>query len=451
MGTLFGTDGIRDKANQGNMTADTALKLGRAVALYFKEHDADSDVRPTIVIGRDPRLSGSMLESALAAGICSAGLDVRLLGVVPTPAVAQIAVQSGAVAGLVVSASHNPFFDNGIKVFKGTGFKLSDDEEAMIEQLLADEPVDLPVGEEVGTVFTMLNATELYSDFCINVLPAGKPLEGLKLALDCSNGATSECAETIFESLGAVVETIHNDPDGININDNCGSQHTDDLRAKVLEMGADAGLAFDGDGDRLIAVDEKGTELTGDQIMAICAKAYKDHDRLINNRVVATVMSNVGFHAAMKSLGIETDTSGVGDRKVLELMKQEGAVLGGEDSGHMIFLDCHTTGDGIVSALKLMQVLKESNGKLSRLSKIMSPYPQKLINVDVRDKPPVESVEGLVSAIVEAENELGDEGRVLIRYSGTQPMCRVMVEGPTEGKTCAIAERLANVVKECIG
>jgi phosphoglucosamine mutase len=451
MGVLFGTDGVRDKANQGSMTVETALKLGRAVALYFREGHADDEVRPTLVIGRDPRLSGSMLEAALAAGICSAGVDVRLLGVVPTSAVAQIAIQSGAVAGLVVSASHNPFYDNGIKVFKGTGFKLNDEEEERIETLFQAESVALPTGADVGTVFSMENASEIYTGFCMDVLPDGRPLDGLKLILDCSNGATSECAGHIFESLGATVGTIHNDPDGININDQCGSQHTLDLSAKVVEAGANAGLAFDGDGDRLIAVDEKGEELPGDQIMAICAKAYKDRGALNGNRVVATVMSNIGFHAAMKSLGIETDTAGVGDRKVLELMQQNAAVLGGEDSGHMIFLDCHTTGDGIVSGLKLMQVLKESDGSLSDLAKVMTPYPQKLINVDVRHKPPVDEVEGIARAVAEAEAELGKEGRILIRYSGTQPMCRVMVEGPTEKITNEIAERLAGVIKEYIG
>jgi len=304
MGILFGTDGVRDKANQGSMTVETALKLGRAVAVYFRDGHADDEVRPTIVIGRDPRLSGPMLEAALTAGICSAGVDVRLLGVVPTPAVAQIAIQTGAAAGLVVSASHNPYYDNGIKVFKGTGFKLSDEEEGRIEDLFSTEAVDLPTDADVGTVFSMENASEVYAGFCVDVLPGDRPLDGLKLILDCSNGATSSCAGPIFESLGATVETIHNEPDGININDRCGSQHTQDLSAKVLESAADAGLAFDGDGDRLIVVDEQGEVLTGDQIMAICAKACKERGALSGNRVVATVMSNIGFHAAMKALGI---------------------------------------------------------------------------------------------------------------------------------------------------
>jgi phosphoglucosamine mutase len=451
MGQLFGTDGVRDKANQGNMTVETALQLGRAVAQYFSGGHADDEVRPTIVIGRDPRLSGAMLEAALAAGICSAGVDVRLLGVVPTPAVAQLAVQSGAVAGLVVSASHNPFYDNGIKVFNGAGFKLRDEEEDEIEKLCLTPPADLPTGADVGSVFSMENAAEMYTDFCVGVLPQGRPLNGLRLILDCSNGATSACAGDIFERLGATVETIHDEPDGININDRCGSQHTQDLSARVVEAGADAGLAFDGDGDRLIAVDENGDELTGDQILAICAKAYMERGALNGNIVIATVMSNIGFHAAMKKSGIATASADVGDRKVLELMQRHAAVLGGEDSGHMIFLDCHTTGDGIVSGLKLMQVLKESGCGLSDLAKVMTPYPQKLINVDVRRKPPIEEVEGLAAAVADAEAELGAEGRILIRYSGTQSMCRVMVEGPTEDVTTEIAEQLADAVREFIG
>ena len=451
MQKLFGTDGVRDKANQGSMTVETVMKLGRAVARYFRNEQPEAPVRPSIVIGRDPRISGSMLEAALAAGICSAGVDVRLLGVVPTPAVAAVSIQTGAVAGLMVSASHNPFYDNGVKVFRGDGFKLSDKEELEIEALFFEEDAELPLMEEIGTVFHMENAIEQYAAFCRNTAAEDQPLEGLSLVLDCSNGATSSCAEAVFTDLGAAVTVIHNEPDGININDNCGSQHTEDLAARVRELSADAGLAFDGDGDRLIAVDENGCELTGDQILAICARSYLDSGALNNQRVVATVMSNVGFHAAMKSLGIETECAGVGDRSVLELMQQTGAVLGGEDSGHMIFLDCHTTGDGIVSGLKLMQTLKKSDQPLSDLAQVMTPFPQKLINVDVSEKPPIETVPGITDAVAAAEAELGDKGRVLLRYSGTQPMCRVMVEGPTQEVTNAVAARLAEAVKENIG
>ena len=450
MGKLFGTDGVRDRANTGNMKVETALKLGRAVALYFK-HQVSDDTWPAIIIGRDPRLSGTMLESALAAGVCSAGVDAHLLGVVPTPAVAVLAAETGAVAGLMVSASHNPFFDNGIKVFKGDGFKLSDAEETEIERLCFEDEPQLPIDDAVGTIYQLGNAADIYTDFCRAVMEGDRPLEGLKLVVDCSNGATSECAGPVFDGLGATVALIHNAPDGININDGCGSQHTESLCAKVMSIGADAGLAFDGDGDRLIAVDEKGRELTGDQIMAICAKAYKESGQLKNNKVVATVMSNVGFHAAMKSIGVDVETAGVGDRMVLERMRSSGAVLGGEDSGHMIFLDGHTTGDGIVSALKLLSAMKRAGRPLSELARIMTPFPQVLINVDVREKPPIEEVDAIQAAIEEAEAELGDEGRVLVRYSGTQPMCRVMVEGPTEAQTQAIAKRLADLVVEVLG
>jgi len=429
------------------------LQIGRATAYTCKECHKEKGTRPRIIIGKDTRLSGYMLENALTAGITSMGVDVLLLGPIPTPAVAFITQSMRADAGLMISASHNPYFDNGIKIFGRTGYKLPDEMEAEIEDLVLSGRINniRAVAQDVGKARRIDDAMGRYIEFCKNTFPADMTLDGMKVVLDCSNGATYKCAPLIFSELGADVTTIHASPDGMNINDHCGSQHTQDLQTKVKGMGADIGLAFDGDGDRLIAVDENGGELTGDQIMAICAKAYKDAGALKNNRVVATVMSNVGFHAAMKELDIEVDVAGVGDRLVLELMKQNDAVVGGEDSGHMIFLDCHTTGDGIVSALKLVNTLKQSGSKLSELAQVMTPFPQKLINVDVKEKPPIEEVEGVQKAIAEAEAELGENGRVLIRYSGTQPMCRVMVEGPSEEQTRAIADRLVSVVKECIG
>ncbi len=453
MGKLFGTDGVRGMANDGNMTAEMALLIGRALAYTCREHHLEHNTRPRIIIGKDTRLSGYMLENALTAGITSMGVDVLLLGPIPTPAVAFITQSMRADAGLVISASHNPYQDNGIKIFGRTGYKLPDDIEAEIEGLVLDGSINdiRAVAQDIGKAKRIDDAMGRYIEFCKNTFPSNMTLDGMKVVLDCSNGATYKCAPLIFAELGAKVTTIHAEPNGTNINENCGSQHTGDLSAKVTELSADIGLAFDGDGDRLIAVDESGAELTGDQIMAICAKSYKEAGNLLNNRVVATVMSNVGFHAAMKELGIEVETAGVGDRLVLEMMKKTNAVIGGEDSGHMIFLDCHTTGDGIVSALKLTSILKQSGVTLSALSRIMTPFPQKLINVDVHQKPPIEEVEGVAAALSEAEAELGGKGRILIRYSGTQPMCRVMVEGPTEKQTNAIAERLAAVVKECIG
>jgi phosphoglucosamine mutase len=325
--------------------------------------------------------------------------------------------------------------------------------EAEIEDLVLSGRINniRALAQEVGKARRIDDAMGRYIEFCKNTFPNNRTLDGMKVVLDCSNGATYKCAPLIFSELGADVTVIHASPDGVNINDNCGSQHTQDLQTKVKGLNADIGLAFDGDGDRLIAVDETGSELTGDQIMAICVKAYKESGELKNNKVVATVMSNVGFHVAMKELGVDVEVAGVGDRLVLELMKEKDAVLGGEDSGHMIFLDCHTTGDGIVSALKLVNTLKESGGKLSQLAKVMNSFPQKLINLDVKEKPPIAEVPSIMNVITEVENELADKGRVLVRYSGTQPMCRVMVEGPTEQITHAAAEKIATVVKDEIG
>ncbi|MCF7818758.1 MAG: phosphoglucosamine mutase [Kiritimatiellales bacterium] len=453
MGKLFGTDGVRGMANEGNMTAEMALQIGRATAYTCKEHHSEKGTRPRIIIGKDTRLSGYMLENALTAGITSMGVDVLLLGPIPTPAVAFITQSMRADAGIVISASHNPYYDNGIKIFSRTGYKLPDSMEAEIEELVLSGRINniRPVAQEVGKAKRIDDAMGRYIEFCKKTFPAGMTLDGMKVVLDCSNGATYKCAPLIFSELGAEVTTIHAEPNGMNINDNCGSQHTQDLRTKVKGLKADVGLAFDGDGDRLIAVDENGKELTGDQIIAICTKYYKDHGLLANNLVVGTVMSNIGFHVALKELGIDTEVSDVGDRCVLELMQQRAAVLGGEDSGHIIFHNHHTTGDGIVSALQLLGIMRETGQTLSSLAKIMTVFPQVLINIDVREKPPIPEIKKLQAAIVAAEAELADKGRVLVRYSGTQPMCRVMVEGPTKEATNEIATRLAAIVKECIG
>jgi len=453
MGKLFGTDGVRGMANEGNMTAEMVLQVGRATAYTCREHHAEKGTRPRIIIGKDTRLSGYMLENALTAGITSMGVDVLLLGPIPTPAVAFITQSMRADAGIVISASHNPYFDNGIKIFARTGYKLPDEMEAEIEDLVLSGHINdiRPVAQEVGKAKRIDDAMGRYIEFCKNTFPDDMTLDGMKVVLDCSNGATYKCAPLIFSELGAEVTTIHANPNGMNINDNCGSQHTQDLCAKLKDVAADVGLAFDGDGDRLIAVDETGKELTGDQIIAICTKHYKDNGLLENNLVVGTVMSNIGFHVALRELGIETDVSDVGDRYVLELMRKREAVLGGEDSGHIIFHNFHTTGDGIVSALQLLAIMHKTGSKLSELANVMKVFPQVLINLDVAEKPPISEIEKLQKAIAEAEAELGDKGRVLIRYSGTQPLCRVMVEGPTEELTKKIADHLANVVKDTIG
>ncbi len=450
MGRMFGTDGVRGIANVHPMTAEMALEIGRAAAYVCKKHPKQ---RHTIVIGKDTRISGYMLESALTAGICSMGVDVLLAGPLTTPGIAFITRSMRADAGIVISASHNPYQDNGIKIFSRNGFKLPDAEEDAIEDLITSGRIkDMrPTAAEIGKAARIDDANGRYIVFCKNTFPEDQGLEGMNIVLDCANGATYRIAPTIFSELGAAVTAIHCEPNGVNINDHCGSQHTEDLSAKVRAVGADAGLAFDGDGDRLIAVDEKGAQITGDHVMAICANMYKELGLLSNNLVVATVMSNFGFFSALKRLGIQEGVSRVGDRYVLEMLQEKGGVLGGEESGHVIFLDRHTTGDGIITALQLLRAMKRDGRKLSEMAQIMTLSPQKIHNVDVRDKPPLEDIPELQKAIREAEAELGDRGRVLIRYSGTQAMCRVMVEGPTQQMTDRLTRTLADAVRRCIG
>jgi len=450
MGRMFGTDGVRGIANVHPMTAEMALEIGRATAYVCKKHKTR---RHKIVIGKDTRVSGYMLESALTAGICSMGVDVLLAGPISTPGIAFITHSMRADAGMVISASHNPYQDNGIKIFSRNGFKLPDAEEDEIEELITSGRIkDIrPTADEIGKAYRIEDANGRYIVFCKNTFPEDQTLEGMKIVIDCANGATYKIAPTVFSELGAAVETIHCEPNGVNINDHCGSQHTQDLVAKVRETGADVGLAFDGDGDRLIAVNELGQEITGDHVMAICGRMYKELGLLNNNMVVATVMSNFGFFAALKKLGIREGVSKVGDRYVLEMMQEKDATIGGEESGHVIFLNHHTTGDGIITALQLLRAMRHYGQPLSELAKIMTLSPQKIINVTVKDKPPIEGIPELQKAIKEAENELKDKGRVLIRYSGTQSMCRVMVEGPTEEMTGRLTQALADVVKKCIG
>ena len=424
MGKIFGTDGVRDMANMGNMTAEQALEIGRAVAYVCKEYHREKATRPRIVISKDTRLSGYMLETALTAGVCSVGVDAILLGPLPTPGLAFITQDMRADAGIMITASHNPYHDNGIKIFSRTGNKLPDAEEEEMEALINSHKLrDVRSTEDdIGKAKRIEDAIGRYIVFCKNTFPEDMTLDGMKVALDCANGASYKVAPIIFSELGAEVSAIHVNPNGMNINDNCGSQYTDDLKANVLETGADVGLAFDGDADRLIVIDEKGNELSGDQIIAICAKQYKERGLLKNNEVVATVMSNFGFFAAMKEMGIETAVTDVGDRYVLERMLKDDAVLGGEASGHVIFHNHHTTGDGIIAALQLLSIMRETGKPLSELGRVMKIFPQKLINLDVKEKPPVEEIAGLPEAIQKAEAELDDKGRVLIRYSGTQSM-----------------------------
>jgi phosphoglucosamine mutase len=449
MGKLFGTDGIRGEANRHPMRSEIAFGVGQAVAhLLKKEHH-----RTRIIIGKDTRISGYMLESSLEAGITSMGGHPLLVGVLPTPGIAFITQSMRADAGIVISASHNPCEDNGIKIFNGSGFKLSDQEEKIIEDLIFSGELEnlLPPAREMGQAFRMEDVNGRYIVFLKNTFPRDLSMEGMKIVLDAANGATYKVAPVAFAELGALVDVIHNAPNGININDGCGSQHTADLRKRVVETHADVGLAFDGDGDRLIAVDEKGKEATGDQILMMCALVLKDRGQLKNNLVVSTIMSNLGLKVACRRHGINQHASNVGDRYVLEDMIRLGGVLGGEESGHTIFLDHHTTGDGIITALQVIACMARTGKRLSELTASMDIFPQKLINVGVKRKPKLNTLPELTQAIKQAEQELGDEGRVLVRYSGTQDMCRVMVEGPSAGITEKYCSQLAEIVGRSLG
>jgi len=449
MGKLFGTDGIRGEANRYPMDAAIAFSVGQAVANLFKK----AEHRTRVVIGKDTRISGYMLESSLEAGVSSMGGISYLVRVLPTPGIAFIAQSMRADAGIVISASHNPYQDNGIKIFSGNGFKLSDEQEETIEKLILSGklPEMVPEAKEMGRAYRMEDALGRYIVFLKNTFPRNLSMEGMKIVIDAANGATYRVCPAAFTELGASVDVIHNNPDGLNINDNCGSQFTQDLEKRVKEAGAAIGLAFDGDGDRLIAVDERGRTITGDQILIICAKALKDQGRLKNDLLVSTVMSNLGLTFACKKYGFEHHASKVGDRYVLEDMQRLGAVIGGEESGHMIFLDHHTTGDGILTALQLIAAMIKENKPLSELARMMEVFPQKLINVPVKRKPDISTVPQVVAAIKQTEAELGDRGRVLVRYSGTQNACRVMVEGPTDELTGKYCRQIADVVKAALG
>jgi phosphoglucosamine mutase len=449
MGKLFGTDGIRGEANRYPLDAGTAFAVGQALTHVLKK--PDHTVR--VIIGKDTRLSGYMLESALESGVTSMGGVPYLVGVLPTPGIAFITESMRADAGAVISASHNPYQDNGIKLFSSAGFKLSDEQESEIEELiLGGELPDLVPGpHDMGRAYRLDDAQSRYIVFLKNTFPRALSMERMKIVLDTANGATYRVAPAVFTELGADVTVIHDKPDGLNINEKCGSQHTEDLRKAVVESGAALGLAFDGDGDRLIAVDETGVEITGDQIMIICAKMLKEEGRLKNDLLVSTIMSNTGMRMACKKYGFVNHAAKVGDRYVLEDMRHLGGVLGGEDSGHVIFLDHHTAGDGILTALQLIAAMLKADRPLSELAKLMDVFPQKLINVDVTQKPAIETMPEIMEAIAQTEAELKAEGRVLIRYSGTQNMCRVMVEGPTIEITEKYAGWLADVVKHAIG
>jgi phosphoglucosamine mutase len=448
MGTLFGTDGIRGEANRHPMDAFMAFAVGQAVTHVLKKKGHTTRV----IIGKDTRISGYMLESALESGITSMGGVPYLVGVLPTPGIAFITESMRADAGIVISASHNPYQDNGIKIFSGSGFKLSDAQEAEIEQLILGGrlPEMVAPPRDMGHAFRLTDVHGRYIVFLKSTFCRSLSMEGMKIVMDVANGATYKVAPEAFTELGADLTVIHNMPNGLNINDQCGSQHTGGLKKKVVETGASIGLAFDGDGDRLIAVDEKGNTITGDQILLICARMLQDEGKLANDLVVSTVMSNLGFILACKKYGLRHHAAQVGDRNVLEDMQRLGAVIGGEDSGHMIFTEHHSTGDGIITALQLISAMLRSGKPLSELARLMDVLPQKLINIDVKSKPDIATVPEIVAAISLAEAELGEQGRVLVRYSGTQNMCRVMVEGPTKEQTEKYCSHIADAVRAAL-
>lgn len=446
MGRLFGTDGARGVANT-ELTCELAMQIGRAAAMVLIEGDHQ---RPKVMIGSDTRLSGEMLESALAAGLCSVGADVLLLGVVPTPAVAYLVKEYGYDAGIMISASHNPYEYNGIKIFQSNGFKLPDILENAIESIILDDVATPPakVGAEIGTITRSKTA---HSDYINHILSTSEyRYNGMKVALDCANGSSSTTAEKLFEYLGCECVVMGSEPNGININDECGSTHVEALRELVKANGCDVGFAFDGDADRLIAVDENGDIVDGDKIIALCAIDMKETGRLKNDTAVVTVMSNMGFFKFADENGIHCEKTKVGDRYVLENMLENGHSIGGEQSGHVIFLDYATTGDGQLTAVQILRALKRTGKKLSELSSVMEVFPQVLKNVRVSNLGKIRFDEDkeIKIAISQAEEELGDDGRVLVRVSGTEPLVRVMLEGKDLDQINRLADEIAEVVRE---
>ena len=448
---LFGTDGIRGRANSFPMTVELALALGRAVGKIFRTHPG----KHRVVIGKDTRLSCYMYENALIAGLCSMGVDTFMLGPLPTPAVAFITRAYRADAGVVISASHNPYCDNGIKFFSAEGFKLPDSWERQMEELIALGPQafenDLPKDQEIGKNARINDADGRYIEFVKATFPRKLSLKNLKIALDCANGAGYKVAPLVFRELDAEVFTCANTPNGLNINDGCGALHPELVQKAVIDHRADVGIALDGDADRVIMVDENAQIVDGDAILAICAKDMLQHGMLRNSRMVATVMSNLGYVDALQELGIEVIKSQVGDRYVIQEMIKSGAILGGEPSGHVIFLEHNSTGDGLVSALQVLRIMIETGSRLSELASAFKRYPQVCVNVRIGNKPSFERIDGLKQLIEDVETNLGQSGRVLVRYSGTENICRVMVEGPKRSIVQQHANAIASVIKKQIG
>lgn len=443
MGKYFGTDGVRGIANQ-ELTAELAYKIGRCGG-YVLAGQVD---KPTVIIGRDTRISGSMLEAALVAGLLSIGANVIRIGIVSTPGIAYLTRKLKADAGVMISASHNPVEDNGIKFFGGDGFKLSDETELEIERLMDAEQDELPrpTGANLGTAVDDEQAKYAYLDYVQASVKSS--FQGYKIVLDCAHGAAYELAPKVFEALGAEVITVGAEPNGCNINDHCGSTHPEALQKAVLEHGAFIGFAFDGDADRLIAIDETGEEVDGDYILSICGHALNQSGQLQQSTIVTTVMSNIGFFKGIEAVGMKVAKTAVGDRYVMEEMRKNGYNLGGEQSGHVIFLDYNTTGDGILTALQLMDTLVLSGKKLTEMKQIMRKYPQKLVNVRVKDKSKWQGNPVIEQAILKVEQELGDNGRVLVRPSGTESLIRVMAEGPDKIQVEAYVDDLAAIIEK---
>ena len=448
---LFGTDGVRGVANIHPMTTEIVMQLGRAAAYIFK--DKDDKRRHRIVIGKDTRLSGYMIENALVAGICSMGVDVLLVGPLPTPGIAFITSSMRADAGVVISASHNPYQDNGIKFFDGTGFKLPDETELKIEDLIYSKKIDSlrPVASEVGKAFRIDDAKGRYVVFLKAAFPKDLDLKGLRIVLDCANGAAYKVAPAVLEELGAEVIPLGISPNGTNINAGCGSLHPQVIADAVVENRADLGIALDGDADRVIFVDEFGNEVDGDHIMAICATDLLAKDQLAKKTLVATVMSNMGLDIALRKAGGQVVKTAVGDRYVVEEMLRHGYNLGGEQSGHMIFLDHNTTGDGMISALQVLAIMQRSGKRLSELAEVMISLPQVLLNVRVKERRDIAQIPDVQKVIDAVEEKLAGKGRVLIRYSGTEPLLRIMLEGQDKYQITEMARDIGDAIERHLG
>ena len=446
MSRLFGTDGVRGEANL-ELTPELAYHMGRAATLYFGEDDEEAEA-PVILIGRDTRISGPMFEAALVAGICSAGGHAVVAGVIPTPAIAYLTKKHGAKAGIVISASHNPFHDNGIKFFGGNGYKLPDAVEDELENIVRiieqEDQMYRASGSQMGTVTYRHDLVKEYIEFVVST--SSERFDGMKIVLDCANGAAFESMPAVLKELGADVIVLNDKPNGVNINDNCGSTHLKLLQKAVVEQGADFGIAHDGDADRCLCVDEKGNVIDGDHMLVMCAKEMIANGTLKDNTVVTTVMANIGFHKAIKELSGRAEITKVGDRYVLENMLANGYNLGGEQSGHIIFSDFSTTGDGPVTALQTLCAIRRSGRKPSELNELMTSYPQLLVNVVVKSKEGWEENANIAAAIKAGEEELGADGRILVRPSGTEPLIRVMAEGPDQAQLEVICQKIADVV-----